>query len=616
MTRTVHSSGVNLSDALDTMRSDDVGKMVKWLSLPKPHPTRKADKAAAVEKSLTGESLRRLWNKLGEVEQLVVREVLHGPEEGLDQRRFRAKYGKTVAGTDRPSDHLSLPLRFFLYFPERWGRSSLIIPADLAKQLLEFVPPPPEATLATEESLPDGIDRQRDEYFPKGQARPFDRVELTRRDMERAAPRDLLTVLRLIDLGRVAVGAKTGRASAATVLRIAEELDGGDFFDPAEEKNDNGQVVGPMRAFAWPWLVQAGGLAEPRGSKLVLTKAGHAALGQPSAVTLRRLWRQWIGNRILDEFSRIEDIKGQQRGKGARAMTAAAGRRVDITETLAQCPVDSWVAFDEFSRFMEAGNFRFEITRDPWSLYITDPNHGSLGYDGCHDWDLLQGRYIRCLLFEYAATLGLIDVAYTRPERARRDFWHLWAADDITWFSRYDGLEFFRLNPLGAYCLGLAPEYEPRTPVDRASLSVFPDLRVCADMSLSPDERLALETFANAESDGVWRLDRGKALAAIEAGHGADELRTFLAARDDQPLPEMVEGFLRNVERGAQALKADGPGLLIECADAEIAATLGSDARLSKLCMRAGERHLVVRTRAEAAFRKAARELGYGMART
>ena len=57
--------------------------------------------------------------------------------------------------------------------------------------------------------------------------------------MERAAPQDLLSVLRLIDGGRIAVSATTRWASAAAVQRIAEVLDGGDFFDPTEKKKES-----------------------------------------------------------------------------------------------------------------------------------------------------------------------------------------------------------------------------------------------------------------------------------------------------------------------------------------------------------------------------------------
>ncbi len=81
--------------------------------------------------------------------------------------------------------------------------------------------------------------------------------------------------------------------------------------------------------------------------------------------------------------------------------------------------------FDDFARFMQAAGFDFEVTREPWDLYISDPQYGSLGYEGYHDWEILQGRYTLCLLFEYAATLCLIDVAYIDPAGARKDFGHL-----------------------------------------------------------------------------------------------------------------------------------------------------------------------------------------------
>ena len=294
-------------------------------------------------------------------------------------------------------------------------------------------------------------------------------------------------------------------------------------------------------------------------------------------------------------------------------MTAASGRRPVVADALAECPVGRWVRFDDFSQFMQAMSFDFEVTRDPWNLYLSEPEHGSLGYDGSHDWHILQGRYVLCLLFEYAATLGLIDVAYTEPGNARPDFAHMWGADYIDCLSRYDGLQYFRLNPLGAYCLSTAESYEPSVPPKRAALTVYPGLWLQATAALAPDERLMLESYANEEKDGVWRLDADRALAAIESGHDPEAFRQFLAARDDQPLPETVDGFLRDAERGARSLKVQGTALLIECAAAEIATRLATDPSTARLCSRAGARKLVVRTTAEKAFRKAARGLGYGM---
>ena len=602
-----------LSDALASLSNDDLRAMMKSLFVPTPRPTRKADMAAAIKSRLAGESLRSLWNGLDETQQCAVSEVLHDPDGEFHPGRFEAKYGTLPAGFGPFDTREPSPLRLFLYPANRYGAEPFGIPSDLANRLRAFVPPPAEATLVAEDELPQSVDMLRHAWFADDEAPTFDRVELVRRDMESAAPRDLQSVLRLIDRGRVAVSAKTRRASATAVQRIAEVLDGGDFFDPAEKKERWEQTIGPIRAFAWPWLLQAGNLAECRGSKLALTKVGHAALGAPAAPALRRLWQRWIKSTLLDEFSRIDDIKGQHRGKGRRAMTTPSGRRPVIAEALAQCPAGRWVRFDDFSRFMQASSFDFDITRDPWLLYIADTHYGSLGYEDGHHWDILQGRYLLCLLFEYVATLGMIDVAFIDPDGARTDFADLWGTDEMAWLSRYDGLQYFRLNPLGAYCLGLAARYEPSTPPSRASLTVFPDRRLCANTPLSPDERLDLEIWASAESDDVWRLDRDRIVAAVESGRDADDLRRFLVARDDQPLPETVEGFVRNAERGARALRTQGMALLIECADADIAARLTTDARTAKLCLRAGERHLVVRTKSETAFRKAVRTLGYGM---
>lgn len=614
MARTFTPPPATISEALSLLPGDVLRPMMGLLPIARPLPTRKADMVVAIERHLSGDSLKEVWDRLDETQQLAVREALHAPHSVFHPHQFKAKYGKLPFGFDSdPSRTKASRLRFFLYAPHRY-QTPTIIPPDLAQRLRAFVSAPPETEIAATDELPDAVQQPRFRYVHRGEKQEFDSVKLTRRDMERAAQHDLWAVLRLIDGGRVAVSAKTRRPSAAASRHIAEVLDGGDFFEPtARETPEQEQKIGPLRAFAWPCLVQAAKLADLRGSRLALTKAGRAALAAPAWETLRRLWKRWLGTTLLDEFSRVEAIKGQSRGKGRRSMTAASGRRPVVADALAECPVGRWVRFDDFSRFMQAASFHFDVTRDPWHLYLSEPEYGSLGYAGSHDWRILQGRYVLCLLLEYAATLGLIDVAYTDPGNARPDFTHMWGADDLEYLSRYDGLHYFRLNPLGAYCLGLAEAYEPSAPPAQATLTVYPGLWLQAPARLSPDERLMLEIYANEEKDGVWRLDADKALNAIESGHDPDAFRRFLAARDDQPLPETVDGFIRDAERGARALRVQGTAVLIECADAEIATRLATAAGTAKLCQRAGERQLVVRTTAEKAFRKAARGLGYGM---
>ena len=574
-----------ISEALELASAHLLRPMLGLLPHAPPPPRRKADMMAAIEGRLFGDSLRGLWERLDETQQLAVREALDTPHGFFDRHYFELKYDRLPAGfEDDGGLSTATLLHFFLYAPRRHGVAPTIVPLELANRLRAFVPPPPEAELPAAEELPEG-------------------VPLMRRDMERPAQHDLLAVLRLVEAGRVAVSARTRRPGVAACRLVGDVLAGGDFMD-----------LGAIRAFAWPCLLQAAKLAEPRGSKLALTKSGHTALHAPTAPTLRAVWKRWLGNKLLDEFNRVHAIKGQTRGNGRRTMTAPSGRRSDVAAALSRCPVGRWVSFDDFGRFMQVAGFDFAVNREPWNLYLAHPDYGSLGYNGSHDWAIIEGRYTLCLLFEYAATLGLIDVAYTDPRDARLDYTHLWGSEDLPYLSCYDGLHYFRLNPLGAYCLGVAKTYEPSTPASRAALTVYPDLSIRAAEQLSPDEQTLLETYASVEGDGVWRLDPDKALAAIEGGHDPDEFREFLAARDPQLVPETVDGFLATAKRGARALKARRTAVLIDCADADIAARLTTDKRTAKLCLRAGERVLAVQTASEAAFRKAARAMGYGMA--
>jgi hypothetical protein len=419
-----------LAEALDASLS--VGGLRKLSALfPGRSPTRKGELVEHVVGQLAGDGLRAAWERLDELQRAAVAEVVHGPSPVLDRARFHAKYGAEPAWgsvSEWARGEPATPLRLFLH-------GAGVLPDDLKRQLSVFVPAPRTATIASSAELPE-------------------EMHLTVRETERTAQLDLLRVLRAIEQGKVSVSDKTRRPSAAAVRAVAEVLAGGDFYDLDGEP-------GPIKAFAWPLLVQAGRLAELAGSRLRLTRAGHNALLAPPSGTLRVLWQRWLDATLLDELSRIDAIKGQT-GKGKRSLTALAGRRAAIRDALAACPAGRWIAVGELFRFMRASGHDFAVTRDRWPLYVADPQYGSLGYQGFGGWHILEGRYARCLLFEYAATLGLLDVAHGPPGDAPADFRNIWGTDELSFFSRYDGLAFIRLTPLGAHCLSdAAYETEP-----------------------------------------------------------------------------------------------------------------------------------------------------------
>src|SRR5438034_1181181 len=78
-----------------------------------------------------------------------------------------------------------------------------------------------------------------------------------------------------------------GRPLAATVRLVEDALVAGDYYD----RRDEGE---PVAAFAWPMLLQAGGLGRLAGTRLELTPRGEAVLARPCYPALGELWNRWL----------------------------------------------------------------------------------------------------------------------------------------------------------------------------------------------------------------------------------------------------------------------------------------------------------------------------------
>ena len=259
---------------------------------------------------------------------------------------------------------------------------------------------------------------------------------------------NLVAVLELTADSQMRYGAATRRPLAATVRLVEDVLVAGDYYEA-----DHFGASEPIAAFAWPLLLQAGGLAQLAGPRLELTARGRAALARPSYQTLGALWDRWLTSVSHDELARVEAIKGQRRPS---TLTSVPGRRAAVAAGLAAVEPGAWTDVDVLLGIMATQPRPLVVARSLralWRLYVTDSYHGSLGHAGPAAWNVLPGRYALCVLFEYAATMGVVDVAYTDPAGARDDYRGLWGAGDLAWLSRYDGLVAVRVNELGAAIL-------------------------------------------------------------------------------------------------------------------------------------------------------------------
>ncbi len=583
-------------------------------------PTRKAELVSYVQQRLQGELLTRLWEQCDRLQQAVISEVVHSSDDRYQKDRFVSKYGKEPTwGTGERYSYNYKPsiLKLFFY--------SFTIPQDLKAQLKTFVPLPEPTRIQSVESLPAALPRMEKEYDYKTRTRKFHPLKLPLhvRETEQVARRDLQTVLRLVDLGKVAISDKTFYPTGATLSAIAEVLEQGDYYSDWTEIQSPGgwqydYQIGYIKPFAWVMLLQAGKLVELSGKRLGLTKAGQKALNEPSEKTLQTLWKNWLKNTLLDELRRVESVKGQT-GKGKRSLSAVSGRRSKIVDALRDCPVGRWVELMDFFRYMIAAGYEFEVSRNPESLSLE-------GYGSLYDTSflLLEARYILCFLFEYVSTLGLIDVAYIHPDDGVFNFQTDVELDYYygNCLSRYDGLTYVRLTPLGAYFLGLSDRYIPARVTQKQFLRILPNLEVVAVQQLTRADCLMLDSFLQSVSDSVWQLEQGKLLDAIAQGRSVDELRDFLTANSSEALPQPVMQFLADLHTRTTSLQDLGSARLIRCADAALATLIANDSRTKAYCFLADQPkviaagqpcYLVVPLESEIKFRNALKKLGYSL---
>ncbi|HEV2639982.1 MAG TPA: hypothetical protein VGX23_32915 [Actinocrinis sp.] len=265
--------------------------------------------------------------------------------------------------------------------------------------------------------------------------------DLAVRETEAEALANLRKVLTLVGRGKLKCSENSRRPSEITVRMVQEVLVRGDYY-PDEE----------IAGFAWPLLLLSGGLALLDGPWMRPTARGRTlpAAEEPDLrAALAGLWTRWLTKAPIDELMRVDAIRGQ---RIPATLTAPTKRRAAVAAGLSALPLEGWVPVDRLLRIVRDQEPPLVVPRSAdalWRLYLEDPDQGSLGHPGFGDWDILEGRYALCVVFEYAATLGLLDLVYRDPEDARDDFRQNWGVGNYRYLSRYDGLVAVRRTALG-----------------------------------------------------------------------------------------------------------------------------------------------------------------------
>lgn len=481
-----------------------------------------------------------------------------------------------------------------LVFCEGYQTTDLQISDELVEILKGVFPPPAAEIVKTTDEIPQKYEG-RDIQIHHGETTVF---------------AELKNILRLVDLGKISVSEKTRKPSASAVKAITKVLSVPDFQlkDTTVISDPYYEVAGPVRAFAWGILVQSCGWSRYSKGKLKLSTSGKKVMNGDFEEFVSGVW-SYLDSSKFDELNRVKTIRGQT-GKGKRGLTDTQDRKPELLAAIHAWPVEEWISFEEVCRFQLASDNSFTVSENPWHLYFSEKQYGSLGYDSGEG--ELEKVYTRVFLFEYLATLGLIDVAYVYPHYLWPEFNGWWGSDNHAFCSRYDGLLYVRLNPLGAYCLDVSDSYTPPKIEERKFFKIQSNMElIVSDSSLTATELHSLEMFAEQTSDMVWKISKEKILLSTEQGSSIGELLEFIETHSENQLPNTLKVLLNDLEKKIKSIISFSDAILVKCNDSVTAAAIASDSSLKKICLPAGDSSVVVGRKNEKAFRTRLRKKGY-----
>ncbi|WP_206951506.1 hypothetical protein [Trinickia acidisoli] len=150
-----------LNEVLSRLTMDQLKSLMRWL--PDTTPTGKKDQLVGqILKSLDGDGLRMLWDRLDDTQRVAVTEAAYTAHGVFDRKRFRAKYGRlpdfTVNEVGRRYSSRGQPTALGLFLHYEAGYYSL--PRELGERLRSFVPEPSPVRLSP-------VDRERQLPWPR-----------------------------------------------------------------------------------------------------------------------------------------------------------------------------------------------------------------------------------------------------------------------------------------------------------------------------------------------------------------------------------------------------------------------------------------------------------------
>lgn len=575
----------------------DIGALrtlLEFIDHPNPLSLRRDEAIFYLIENLSNKNaLRKIWPKLDTLTQQALSLTVHATGGQYQPDTMRLRYGRVPPSPQRYwSGYKPTPLDLFL--DENQKILSEMLP------LLRVVAPKPE---------PWKIPVQ-----PEPPAR-YEAIGFERSPAPVIPLQDLTAVLALIGQGRIHINDRI-TPTFDSIQLVLENLAAGDFFQPAPGQ-DLSETIRPygLVRFAYSSGFATLGARSGQNITLKLTPLGWEWLASPSADLLLDALERWTKSDDYDEIDRLPHLRNTKKRDIER--TPPGKRRDRILEALSWCPHKEWISIADFFTAIKLWQFDFEIDLDGSLDAIDDSTGRKLKIEALRDpWRAKQGAYVLVILMEVLGSIGALELAYTEPQHAPP----LLETPTENWqrpvhpYSRYDGLTYFRINPLGAYLFGQTNRYNLPGQITQPIYYIDETYHFhTASTPLSPYEAQILPLLGRKDENGVYYLHKGDWLRSQQIEGNIDERRNLLISRHDGPLAPAVEDWLDRIEADSTALRRGRTMITIQVRNPEVRNTILEDPELRRYCRLLDDRTLIIPSSREHAFMRRVMDLGYGM---
>ncbi len=570
-------------------------------------PTRKAEMAQWLNR-IWLEEPRRLLDALSEPERMLLAECVHGGDPDPDVGKLNAKHGYKYSIPYQSGWREHHVILCFI------GRDDYRVSYRLVEGVMDrlktLLAPPPALKVRSDKATP-AEGRWTFKHWDNTEKHKTRALRCY--ESERVAPLELRRMLQLAAAGKLSVSDATGMPSEATRKTVGAALCAPDLdlalpVDQHLPYRESDIDPGPVRAFAWPVLLQQCGWAKPKSGKLDLTRKGRELLDEFTFARYAEGVRAFVSDAVFDELRRVTVIKGQSGKLASRGKIPPSVRRNSIVNCLRELTRSEWVEIEEAHRVLLALGGEGRVVADGMSLYIAELQYGHLsGHENA-----LGRVYFRQLAGESLATLGLIDLAYAYPHYLHPELDGCWGLDDEFFTTRFDGLKHLRVTALGRYCLGVDATYEHPEQEQRSLFKVLPTLEIVVTdaVDFSAADAAMIERFAVKQSDSVWKLAGKTVLQALETGDRAEDILKVLRSGSGVEIPDTVRRLVEETAERAGAATGREDAVIVTFRDGGTAALVARDYASGRAVLFRDGASVVVRAKNLKGFQSALKNLG------